>query len=187
MNLKVAAFCAQSFAGVTRDAAGVEPITCPPVDEHAFQPGMLEGAQLIYIDLHGEPGGMRFIGDGGRTAIRHDQVLRCDLSQAVVFAVTCFLGEPDHPMLQALLSAGARMVIAGPGPNYGPATNARYGGARLGKFLRQALSYGADPDDAWKLARQFYRLWPGTLQWAVTQDTLGFAAFVRAKDEPDVI
>lgn len=183
--MRVFAYCMASMADLTRRAAGVEPLTCPPYNtEQLFRPSLMEGNDLIYFDLHGEPGGSRWLGDGGVVAITAAQIRECDLRQTVVFAVNCYLADQVSPMLDALLSAGAQYVIAAPGENY-TLGHTVTGAAELGLWFRRWL-YRVEPLKALALAKHSLRVSKTVARLArrrqaehVARDTLEFRAFYR--------
>jgi hypothetical protein len=178
--MRVFAYCAQMFAVATWKAAGVRPITCPPLSADSFfDVARLDGYDLLYFDLHGEPGAAEWIGDGGIVALTAAQVQRADLSAAVVFATNCYLGDDDSPMLDALLAAGARCVVAGAGPNLAGARTV-YGAHLLGEAFRRLLSRGASPGwalGAAKLAVRVNAALGSAEHKRAAADTLGFRAF----------
>jgi len=70
------------------------------------------GWDVIYLDLHGEPGAPMWFGDYGEVALTAEQVRSVNLRGAVVFAVNCHLGDYDSPMLDALLAADPHVIVA---------------------------------------------------------------------------
>lgn len=169
--MRVFACCAASFHRSVRRAAGVEPLLSPPVDLAAFQPGWLGGFGLLYFKLHGLAGQPYWYGDGWLTALSVDAIRQADLSGAVVFVANCFLEE--SPMLPALLSAGARAVIGGSGPNY--ARSAAVDGADLlGLWLRRGLMAGFPVRQAFGLAKERLRF---NWQSPAVRDALAFKLF----------
>lgn len=166
--MRVFAYCAQTFAEATAKAAGVAPITCPPESAASVIPAGLAGYDLLYFDLHGEPGRAEWYGDGGLVALTADQIRSANLAGAVVFATSCFLApdQPERsghwsqvlpplaesPMLDALLAAGARCVVAGAGQNLAGGRTVA-GAHLLGEVFRLALGAGADPHFALRVAK----------------------------------
>lgn len=169
--MRVFAFCAASFVNSVRRAAGVEPLTCPPTTLETFDVGTLAERDLIYFKLHGLPGEPYWYGDGWVTALSAEQIQRADLSGAVVFVANCFL--PESPMLEALLSAGASVVIGGPGENYA-APDAVQGADLLGLTVRRCLQVGLNPKTALVIARRLLR-WHK--QDMATRDALAFQLY----------
>lgn len=129
------------------------PLTCPPMSAMDFDPGLLRGNDLVYFDLHGNPGGKAWFGDHRVPALGIGQIKAADLTGAVVFALTCFLGDQESPMLDALLQAGASYVIAGTGENWSDEDSARYGGAALAKVFRFGYRLGLPVMACLKMAK----------------------------------
>jgi hypothetical protein len=188
--VNVWAYCCQEFKKSTRRAAGVEPLTCPPVCASDFEPRWLAGGDdgpwdLIYLDLHGQPGDTAWYGDQHIVALTEKQVRSVDLGGAVVFAVNCYLADDESPMMDALLDAGARYVIGGAGLNYG-GTASMIGASKLGQRFRQFFVLLGDPLKALSLAKRAVGI-QGRLSSAIGRagiedaatDTLEFRAFYR--------
>lgn len=177
--MKTLAYCAASFEKSVRKAAGVQPILSPPVDLELITPAQFEGFDFIYFKFHGLPGQPYWYGDYWTTAISADQVRKMDLDGTAVFAACCHLyqGKPGHykpgPMLTALLSAGARAVVGGPGINYARA-EAVHGSDLLGLVFRRMLAFGFSLDTAFNVARIALRT---RKQDQATNDTLAFRIF----------
>jgi len=182
--VKTWAYCCESFAEGTRRAAGVEPITCPPISAASVL-GLWDGPyDFIYLDLHGRPGDTQWYGDDRIVALTAEQVRGLDLNGTIVFAVNCYLGDDDSPMLDALLDAGAAYVIGGGGENFG-GTRSLMGAAALGMYFRSALR-GLDPLRALALAKTALKWglhWPGGRHAEVVADALDFRAFVKSQDQ----
>ncbi len=177
--MRVFAYCAQTFAEATAKAAGVAPMTCPPLSSEIFNPDGLAGRDFLYFDLHGEPGQGAWYGDGELLALTAAQIAAANLAGAVVFATNCHLGDADSPMLAALLAAGARAVCAGPGINWA-GTRTLFGAGLLGAAFRAALAVGFAPELALTFAKGVVSteaaLGSETHKAAVP-DTLGFRIF----------
>lgn len=154
--MKVLAYCCQSYARSVRKAAGVDPITCPPLDANTIDVSRFEGYDLLYLDLHGRPDDTAWYGDDRSVAMTAGQVRQIDLSGTVVFAANCYLGDENAPMMSALLDAGAKSVIAAPGKNYGGKKNLT-GASRLGQWLRIMLSVGTEIDTALESAKRIVK------------------------------
>ncbi len=122
-----------------------------------FEPQWLEGHALLWFDLHGMPGVPWWQGDRGVIALTAQTVRRADLDGALVFALSCYLGERNSPMLEALLDAGARYVVGGAGQNWSNLTRPT-GAGLLGLRFRQFLDRGADPLRALALAKRWLQL-----------------------------
>lgn len=185
--MQVFAYCAEQFEKSTSKAAGVKPITCPPVNATSFQPAWLEGKRLLYFDLHtGRPGADYWLGDFGVIALTAQQVREADLGDAVVFALNCYLADSDSPMLDALLDAGASLVIGGDGQNWAGARRNLYGAALLGLWFRRLFLAGMNPLKALAWAKKRLGLslakdkaiGKGKRVMAA-RDTMGFRAYYR--------
>lgn len=167
--MNVFAYCAASFRESVRRAAGVMPLLSPPCVAETFDPALLAGRDLIYFKLHGLPGEVYWYGDDWLTALRLDQIQAADLTGAMVFVANCFgltdAGEPDV-MVQALLDAGARAVVAGAGENWG-ALRGVTGPDLLGQWMRRWMRLRFAPALALQLARVRVRvrLRRGGLRW----------------------
>lgn len=176
--LKTFAYCCQSFKRSVSRAAGVDPVLCPPVTAATFQPAVLEAFDFLYFKLHGLPGEAHWYGDNWITALSAAQLQGLDLSRAVVFAANCFLAPRQaetSPMLHALLTAGAKAVIGGPGENLARARRVD-GADLLGHRLRLILAAGASPQFAFHTAMTSITLHrPST----ATHDTLAFHLFTQ--------
>lgn len=181
--MNVLSYCCASFRGATHLASGVRPLVCPPVTWYTFPVGSLAGQDLIYLDLHGRPGDAQWYGDNDVVALNEHQVRRMDLSGVTVFAVNCYLGDTDSPMLDALLDAGARAVIGGSGENFA-GENRLLGASLLGYWFRRAMEWHRPPEVALTVAKRalwLTRLWarsPAHRQ--ATDDALAFRVFVRS-------
>lgn len=183
--MRVFAFCCKSFVESTRKAAGVEPLLSPPFSARSVNPGLLEGRDFIYLDLHGGPGVDCWFGDDGLVALTAEQVRGVDLGGAVVFAANCYLGDDDSPMMDALLDAGASFVIGGRGPNYA-GTGRVYGAALLGQWVRRLIGLGFGPLKALGLAKlRVARRWERKAERKADKDALEFRAYKRKKGQGD--
>jgi hypothetical protein len=150
-----------------------------------FNPAWLNGNayQLIYFDLHGEPGATEWYGDMGMPALTANQVREASLDGAIVFALNCFLADQDSPMMDALLVAGARYVIGGEGRNWAGERNL-FGASLLGRWFRMMLALGYAPLEALRVAKARVRLnlLSAPDKVAAARDTLAFRAYVRSDD-----
>lgn len=173
--MKTFAYCSKEYVDATRRAAGVEPFTCPPVTAKTLHLPLLEGNDLIFINLHSLPDLNALLGsaNGPPVALQGPQLEGLDLGNAVVFSEACFMGDRQHPMRQAFLDAGASVVLAGPGKNYGATSADLKGADLLGLWFRRGLERGWRPGRALKLARARVRLaaWRGSKS---ARDALGF-------------
>lgn len=178
--MRVLAYCDAGFERATRQAAGVTPLTCPPVTAATLDATVLQGYELLYFDLHGDPGKSWWYGliNHGMvseriTALHADQVSGLDLHGTVVFAATCHAGDPDNPMARAFMDAGAR-VIAGEGENYGPPGGRLYGAPLLGLWVRRGLELGWSITAALRLAKAMARM-----AGKAAKDAVGFQLLMR--------
>jgi len=183
--MRILAYCCERFAESTRQAAGVKPITCPPVDCASFDLRQLEGQDFIWFDLHGEPGAAWWLGDDGSVAMTAAQLREVDLGGAIVFAVNCYLADDNSPMLDALLEAGARYVVGGSGRNWG-GERTLMGAGLLGMRFRQLLEREWDPMVGLAVAKQWLMLSAAADQvmgkgrkTLAAKDALEFRAFYR--------
>ena len=145
-----------------------------------IEPTLLQGRDLLYFDLHGDPGKSWWYGLINRgmvseriAALHADQVSGLDLWGTVVFAATCHAGDPGNPMAQAFMDAGA-IVIAGEGKNYGPPGGRLYGAPLLGLWLRRGLELGWSVAAALRLAKTMVRM-----AGKMAKDTVGFQLLMR--------
>lgn len=167
--MKTIALCCWSRAAITKRAAGVTKIlTSPPVTILNFQPRMIEGADLLYIKLHGLPAQGYLYGDAWTTTVSATQIQSADLHGCTVFAAACHL--PESPMLQAFFNAGARAVIAGHGSNYA-GKHQVYGADLLGMTIRKLMAFRLPPQLAFRLAIARIK---NARQDRYTRDTLEF-------------
>jgi hypothetical protein len=193
--MRVLAYCAKSFEQATQQAAGVAPLTSPPLTAALFDPLLLSGHDLIYFDLHGGAGDAWWYGAWKENnftyltvALTADQVRRARLGGAVVFALNCHLADRGSPMLDALLAAGARYVIGGDGRNWAGKTRSLFGASLLGLWFRRGMEMGLDPLRALGLAKRRVRLSLAvnralrrTGMAEAAADTLAFRAYYREK------
>ncbi len=170
--MRVLAYCAQSFEHSVKRAAGVKPLLSPPVTMDTFNPTWLEGYNLVYVKLHGLPNQPFWYGaistEISCTALSADQVRQANLTDTIVFVANCYL--PESPMLQALLDAGAKAVIGGPGQNYGRPHSVD-GADLLGLFFRYFLTWGLPTSTALRAAKLRLRY---KRKDKATKDTLAF-------------
>lgn len=179
--MKVLGFCALSFEASVRRAAGVKPLTSPPIIKETFEPAWLEGYDFIYFKLHGFTSQPYWYGDGYLTAVSAHQISCANLKNTIIFVANCHLCEKINgdiipsPMLTALLDAGARCVVGGPGQNY--AAKIRLVGADLlGFYFRILVTFPRiTPDFAFRAARARFAL----TNDPVATDTLAFRYFTR--------
>ena len=196
--MRVIAYCCASFTEATEKAAGVKPLSSPPYDSASFDPAWLSADcygyryDLIYLDLHGQPGEACWRGDGGIVALTADQIRSVALGGSVVFAVNCFLADSDSPMLEALLEAGARYVVGGTGENFG-GEEQLMGAGLMGARFRVLMEQGFEPLLALDFAKRWMRLYlaggkvfkqlsPKRMRAA--EDALQFRAYYRKRGVP---
>lgn len=154
--MRVVALSAASWAGATREAAGVEPIVLPGADASRFWPEVAL-CDVLYVNLHGLEGQPYWYSDGYVTALSARVLAEEDLMLrgVIAFASCCFGVDADGapgPMVQALLDAGCSAVVAGDGLNYGGDRRAR-GADVLGQWFVRALGMGWTARRAFDAAR----------------------------------
>lgn len=179
--MRILAYCDRRYRAATEKAVGrgATLLTSPPLDSRTLSPDMLEGYDLLYFDLHGTPGEGVWYGDG-TVALLAEQLRVADLSGSVVFALNCYLADEDSPMLDALLAAGARLVIGGDGINWG-GRRRLIGAGRLGLWFRRLMVRGLAPLHALAVAKVFLR-W-GVRNREAIKDTLAFRAYYRRQED----
>lgn len=180
--MRILAYTDQRYAVATRQVVGVGAtiLTSPPLYAADVSASMLQGYDLIYIDLHGDPGSV-YLYSGKpalQAALKLDTVLGSNLTGCVVLATTCYL--PQTKFIEAFLNAGARAVIAGDGENYGDRT--RLSGAQVlaHKFIE---CYTGNAGTALEWAKQSMQssLWARFFQRKATADALQFRLFQIGK------
>lgn len=159
----------------------------PPVDCCSLDLRMLEEQDLLYFDLHGEPGASWWRGDDGLIALTDAQIRSVDLRGAIVFAVNCYLADEASPMLEALLDAGARFVVGGQGRNWA-GKRTLMGAGLLGLRFRRMLERDWEPMVALAVAKRWLKLLAAAdrvmgkgEKAAAAQDALAFRAFYRRR------
>lgn len=162
--MKVLAITTQEFAQNARAIAG------DTADVLAGS-GILiwpEAAQydLVMVWLHPRGDGLAWVDDAGRDVLTALDVERLPLAGTVVFVGACY-GSENTALIDALFVAGAKVVISGPGVNFGGSEGALAGADVLAQMLRKLLSVGLDIGTAWSMARLAVRIagWfgmPGT-------------------------
>jgi hypothetical protein len=140
---------------VTR-AAGVDPLTSPPITTDDFSTRLLTHHDLLYFSLHGLPNQPTWYGDHNTPALSTHAFTGpdgepLDLSRAIVFVATCYF--TDSPFLPAILACRPRALIAGTGPNYARGETLT-GAHLLGYYLRQALDLHLPPAFALATAKR---------------------------------
>lgn len=178
--MKVHAYCCKSFEGITKKAAGVQPLTCPPTTAYNLDITHLAACDLLYIDLHGLPGETFWLGDNHILAFTTEQMRQMDLRNTIVFALSCYLADQESPTLDALLDAGARYVIGGDGKNWAGGRRSMLGAGLLGLWFRRLLSWRVPPLKALAWAKQRVRLSAmKKSKRLAAKDTLAFRAYYR--------
>ena len=172
------AYCALSFRHSVAAAAGVTPITSPPLTAGTFHHTWLEGHSLIYIKLHGLAAQPFWYGDNWQTAISAKLIRQASLPNTTIFVANCYLA--DSPMLPALLATGAT-IIGGYGPNFARSDQV-YGTDVLGRLIRRLINRHIPPTIALPTAklllRQRARTDPALL------DALDFRLYQEDHHEP---
>lgn len=171
--MRVLALGVAEFSGALREAAGFGVFSFPPLNCNSFDPYSLHNRDLILIDLHGAPGAFEWRDNSGRVAITAQQIRQSKLNGAVVFCLSCYLGDDNSPMLDALLDAGASYVIGGKGENWSGARQV-FGADFLAKKFRQCMEHNIPPLVALTLAKHFTRL------HAATQRATGNTKWLKA-------
>jgi len=153
--LKIFAYCTAPARESVVQALGVVPFTSPPWTAKTFDPAMLIGYDLMYFRLHqARILSSLWLGekkDGGWiAALRVEQLKGLDLGSPIVVIANCFGDE--GPFVPAFYRAGARSVIAAPGPNFA-AGNAVIGTDLLVKWLIRGLRLGLNVKRALTVAK----------------------------------
>lgn len=179
--MRVFAYCARRFHDATRRAAGISPHTCPPCSADTWWTvaSFVNGADFVYLDLHGQPDATAWYGDQQIVAVTAGQIGAAQLAGATVFAVNCHLADSGSPMARALFAAGAAHVIAGEGPNYGPPSGRLYGAPLLGLWLRRFLRIGFEVPRALSAAKRITAFRGGGSY--VVEDVMAFRAIDGAR------
>ena len=172
------AYCALSFRRSVALAAGVTPLTSPPLTSGTFHHTWLEGHRLLYLKLHGLPNQPYLYGDGWTTALSADTITQADLSHSVVFAPNCHLDQ--SPILAAMLHSGAT-VIGGTGPNFARSVQV-FGTDVLGRALRWLLQARLPPSIALAAAKTALRR--RAQKDAALLDALNFRIFKEDHSDP---
>jgi hypothetical protein len=158
----------------------------PPMTAGRLEPADLEGYDLVYIDLHGEPSGGYLYTFDNTPALSFQTVRQATLESVLVIATTCYL--PQSPFLSAFQDAGAA-VIAGDGPNYGEDDRGAARGAQLlaQSVIRRVIA-GESPKAAFVQARQILRYsWRRWLDPRATADTLKFKFYGGPDDKTESV
>lgn len=155
--MRIFAYCTFVAREAVKAATGVEPLTSPPLDAATFpiKNRKLQGCDLIYFRLHTLPQHpLTWFGEetSGRLIPALDErfVESVNLGGAVVVVANCH--GLDNPLVGRLYDAGARIVIAGAGPNLAAAKRV-VGVDLLTKWLIRGLRRGMKPKRALQLAK----------------------------------
>ncbi len=194
--MNIVAICGASFATATESVVGVKPLTSPPMFDSEFNKEMVGHPDVLYLHLHGQPGDPYLLGDLG-VAVTADQLRGCNLNDTIVIALSCYVGEVGHPVLEALLDAGARYVIAAPGENF-TGRSMVIGADVLAREFLHWIGWKVTAKHALSLAKTRVRTELGMLRLQLSLatnnrealetnigallDSLGFAIFTRRDD-----
>lgn len=168
--MNIAAFSTATGAVSVMQATGIVPIVFPPMTADAFDPRWLEGHDMLYFHLHGLPNQEFWYGDNWITAISAIHIRQANLTNTIAFVANCH--GLDSKMEAALLKAGARAVITGPGKNDTVKGGAVRGADLLGARFIGFKRVGASDEDAFRQARQSLRL--RALVSPLERDAMGF-------------
>lgn len=153
--MRVFAYCTAPARESVLKAIGVEPYTSPPWVVNTFDSAVLMGYDLLYFRLHQArilPN--LWLGqkeDGGLIpALRVEQLEAVRLNSPIVLIANCY--GVEGPFVPAFYRAGARAVIAAPGPNFA-ASNAVIGTDLLAKWLIRGLRLGLSVERALTMAK----------------------------------
>jgi hypothetical protein len=178
-DLRIWAYCTVPARRSVAEATGIEPLTSPPMTAVEFEPGWMEGHDLLYFRLHGLNEATLWFGEGRDgnhcLALTDSQIKQADLDGAVAVIGNCYGAR--SPMVKALYQAGASAVIAGSGENY--AAGQRVIGAdKLAREVIDGLRRGRSVTRALYIARLklFMTVWR-----AADRDALEFRVIERRK------
>ena len=181
--IRIFAYCDQRYKVATKKVVGEGALiaTSPPWLAHSVKPEWFTYKDIIYLDLHGEPGSI-YMWSGPEQDIpalnakMFDQV---SVGGAVIIASTCYL--PKTPFLRAFLEAGAEAVIGGDGKNWGnqrTLTGSQLLAADVIKALRAGVAVGEALQKAkHKLSRNWRRFIGRPKTRAAIADALEFKIF----------
>ncbi len=140
--MNVFAYCCASQRSAVANAAGVEPLTSPPMHFEAFDAAMLEDRDLLYFGLHGLPDQPYWYGDDYLTALVSTPSRVSNLRQCTVFVANCHFTA--SPFLPAIRACRPRAIIAGAGENFAR-SESLVGPHLLGYYVRLTLQAGLPP------------------------------------------
>lgn len=178
-DLRIWAYCTVPARRSVAEATGIEPLISPPMMAVEFDPGWMEGYDLLYFRLHGFGEATLWFGEGrdGKNclALTASQVEQANLDGAVVVIGNCY--GAHSPMITALYQAGASAVITGSGPNH--AAGERVIGAD--KLVREVIN-GLRKGRTVARALYIAKLKLLTTAWrAADRDALEFCVIERRK------
>lgn len=116
---------------------------------------------LLMIFLHPSLDGRAWLDDAHEVVVTSDELSNASLLDAVVFVGACY-GVENEAMIEALKQAGAEIIVAAPGANFGGSGGELAGADWLAKGLRVLMGTGLPFDLAWPLARTITRTAAGT-------------------------
>lgn len=174
-DLSIVAICLEHTAAATHAAAGIPPITSPPLTQRTYRRAILESADLIYIKLHGQPNQPYWTNAGQQRVINYHQIAATNLTGKTILLAACHTTQTS-PMLQALIKANAAAIIYGDGENYTGITKPA-GADILFTNLRQLLAAGIPTLIAYNLARNT----PALLLTDSGRDTRNFRLCIPTK------
>jgi hypothetical protein len=118
--VRILALTATRYLRATLEVVGDEAefLVAPPLGAAEIKAPLLEGYDVLYIDLHGIPSNRYLWADPEQIwpALGLDAVREADLQGVTVVATTCWLDETPFP--EAFGQSGAQ-VVGGGGPNVG--------------------------------------------------------------------
>lgn len=155
VNMRIFAYCTAPARESVAQAMGMEPYTSPPWVANTFNPDVLIGYDLLYFRLHqARAFPDLWLGqkkDGGLVpAFRVEQLETVRLGSPIVLIANCY--GVEGPFVPAFYRAGARAVIAAPGPNFA-AGNVVIGTDLLAKWLIRGLRWGLSVGRALTMAK----------------------------------
>lgn len=166
--MNVWAYCSADWIASTRHAAGVEPVTAPPLDVDGLDSVLEKAAvsDLVYLNLHGFNNQSNYFGQSGKsigpTALTPEAVLRCKWNGVVVFASVCFSAAEgaSRAIAEAFLANGARAFIGSKTEAYGRMRPVRFDGEadRLGHVFRKLYRPDKDPAATLRAAMRRFRV-----------------------------
>lgn len=153
MRPNVFAYCGRGQRLAVQKAAGVKPLTCPPINVSNFNSDWLHPEKpykLLYFSLHGLPEQPYWYGENWETAISAQHFEGIDLTQTVIFAANCYF--EGSAMEKALLACNPRAIIGGSGRNW-TRTVRLIGANLLGWYFRRLFLCGLGVNQSLHLAK----------------------------------